>query len=103
MTITYTPWPLIIPNSRKIHQHFPFQGNNTQIGIFGLKNKPSGNPAAGRLTPDTRAPLCLLLHLLRQEPETRPRCYGQEPRLHQSPVRVDPSVPCYSRGNDSMV
>jgi hypothetical protein len=36
-----------IPNGHKIYQHFPIYGplTFTQIGIFGLKNKPSGNPA----------------------------------------------------------
>jgi hypothetical protein len=37
-----------IPNGHKIYQHFSIQGppKFTQIGIFGLKNKPSGNPAS---------------------------------------------------------
>jgi hypothetical protein len=35
----YTKRPQIVPNGRKIHQHFPFQGppKFTQIVIFGLQ------------------------------------------------------------------
>jgi hypothetical protein len=37
-----------IPNGRKIHQYCQFRGppKYTQMGIFGLKNLPSGNPGA---------------------------------------------------------
>jgi hypothetical protein len=37
--IYYTKWSNIIPNGRKIYQHFPFQGppEYTQSGNFGLK------------------------------------------------------------------
>jgi hypothetical protein len=35
----------------KIYQHLPFHGPpKYKIGIFGMKNKPSGNPEAVELT-----------------------------------------------------
>jgi hypothetical protein len=35
-----------ITNVRKIYQHFQFQGTSkyNKIGIFGMRNTPSGNP-----------------------------------------------------------
>jgi hypothetical protein len=52
MAIECTKWPLNIPNGYKIYQHFSFKGppKFTQIGIFGLKKIPSGNPASESLT-----------------------------------------------------
>jgi hypothetical protein len=46
MAIKYFQWPQNRPNDHKIFQDFPLQDppKFTQIGIFGLKNKPSGNP-----------------------------------------------------------
>jgi hypothetical protein len=40
----------MIPNSRKIKQHLPWQYSPefTQIGIFWLENMPSGIPADKR-------------------------------------------------------
>jgi hypothetical protein len=39
IAIYYTKWSYIIPNGRKIYQHFPFIGlpKFTQIDIFGLR------------------------------------------------------------------
>jgi hypothetical protein len=47
IVIKYTKWPENIPNGHKIYQHLPLQDPSkfTPIGIFGLKNIPSGNPA----------------------------------------------------------
>jgi hypothetical protein len=56
ITIKYTKWPQNIPHCRKIdlpavkiYQHLPLQEPTkfTQIGIFGLKTVPSGNPGCG--------------------------------------------------------
>jgi hypothetical protein len=46
MAIKYFQWPQNRPNYYKIFQDFPLQDppKLTQIGILGLKNKPSGNP-----------------------------------------------------------
>jgi hypothetical protein len=46
MAVKDTKWPLNIPNGHKIYQHLPLHGppKFTQIGIFGLKTNPSGNP-----------------------------------------------------------
>jgi hypothetical protein len=46
--IKYTKWPENRPNGHKIYQYLPFQDppKFTQIVIFGLENKPSGNPGA---------------------------------------------------------
>jgi hypothetical protein len=46
MVIQYPKCPQNIPNGHKKYTHFPIYGppKFTQIGIFGLKKKPSGNP-----------------------------------------------------------
>jgi hypothetical protein len=58
ITIKYTKWPQNIPNDHKINlcndhkmfQYFQLQDppKLTQIGIFGLKKMPSGNPGIHR-------------------------------------------------------
>jgi hypothetical protein len=47
MAIQCKKWLQSAPNGHKICQHIPIKGppKYTQIGIFGTKSKPSGNPA----------------------------------------------------------
>jgi hypothetical protein len=54
MVIKYPKCRSNIPNGHKIYHHFPIWGPQkfTQIGVFGLQNKPSGNPAAAGATLD---------------------------------------------------
>jgi hypothetical protein len=50
MAIKYFQWPQNRTNDHKIFQDFPLQDppKFTKIGIFGLKNIPSGNSDLGR-------------------------------------------------------
>jgi hypothetical protein len=47
MVIKYPKCLQNIPNGHKIYKHFQIYGppKFTQIGGYGFKNKPSGNPA----------------------------------------------------------